>query len=111
MGTVLETAADYRGAAGCARERAALCDHGRGRARSTAARRCMAYVLRELGDWDRAVELCRELYADPAPRGRHAHRRRRRARLDPRLPRRLPRGARPLLRATCTPAAACGSCR
>ena len=37
---------------------------------------CMTYVLRELGEWPRTVELCRELIADPRGR-RRAHDRRR----------------------------------
>ena len=48
---------------------------------------CMAYVLRELGDWDDAAELCEELRSPGATPGCHAGRRRR-PRRDPRVPRR-----------------------
>ena len=97
LGTALETAGDYGGAREALDHRASGSADGGADALEHVCLTCVAYVLRELGDWDAAVELCRELARATAPR-RHA-RGRRRARRDPRLPRRAPRAARPLLAA------------
>jgi DNA-binding CsgD family transcriptional regulator len=66
LGTVLETSADYEGAREALNSALSLCeasgDDGQGRGCVA----CMAYVVRELGDWSQAEELSRELTDDPA---------------------------------------------
>jgi DNA-binding CsgD family transcriptional regulator len=63
LGTVFETAGDYANAREALTSALDLCqltdDHGP----EAGCVACMAYVLRELGEWPRAVELSRELIA------------------------------------------------
>ena len=63
LGTALETAGDYGGAHEALTTAVGLCRTGDADAQEHGCLSCMAYVLRELGDWDASVELCRELAA------------------------------------------------
>jgi ATP/maltotriose-dependent transcriptional regulator MalT len=65
LGTAFETRADYEGARNALGSALDLCrtDGSAGQQEGCVA--CMAYVLRELGDWDESIDLCRELMADP----------------------------------------------
>jgi DNA-binding NarL/FixJ family response regulator len=65
LGTVLETAADYGGAQQALASAVGLCEAGG--AAEHVCLSCMAYVLRELGEWDQAAELCEELEAGSGP--------------------------------------------
>jgi len=64
LGTVLEIAADYRGAQEALDTAIALCKTGGARSSEQGCVACLAYVLRELGDWERSLALCRELNAE-----------------------------------------------
>jgi DNA-binding NarL/FixJ family response regulator len=64
LGTVHEIAADYRGAQHALDTAIALCQTAGARAGEQGCVACLAYVLRELGDWERSVALCRELGAE-----------------------------------------------
>jgi len=66
LATALETQADYAGARDALTRALDLCaiDGGEGQQQGCVA--CMAYVLRELGEWDEAAALCRQLLDDPA---------------------------------------------
>jgi DNA-binding CsgD family transcriptional regulator len=61
LGTVLETAGDYGGARDALRSALDLCELGGPAAQEHTCVACMAYVLRELGDWPGAAELARGL--------------------------------------------------
>jgi DNA-binding NarL/FixJ family response regulator len=61
LGTALEIAGDYGGARDALTTAVGFCDAGAGDGMEYTCRGCMAYVLRELGDWDSAAELSREL--------------------------------------------------
>jgi DNA-binding NarL/FixJ family response regulator len=63
LGTALETAGDYGGAHEALTTAVGLCRTGDADALEHGCLSCVAYVLRELGDWDASVELCRELQA------------------------------------------------
>ena len=63
LGTVLETGADYGGAQQALASALNLCEAGGTEEQTHVCLSCMAYVLRELGEWDRSAELCRELEA------------------------------------------------
>ena len=63
LATALETAADYRGAEGALNTAVALCRTGDAGDLEQACLSCMAYVLRELGEWDRAAELSADIIA------------------------------------------------
>ncbi len=63
LGTVLETGADYGGAQQALASALDLCEAGGTEEQTHVCLSCMAYVLRELGEWDRSAELCRELEA------------------------------------------------
>jgi ATP/maltotriose-dependent transcriptional regulator MalT len=63
LGTALETAGDYGGAHEALTTAVGLCRTGDADALQYGCLSCVAYVLRELGDWDASVELCRELQA------------------------------------------------
>ncbi len=63
LGTALEIAADYRGAQEALDTAIALCQTNGAAATEQTCVACLAYVLRELGDWERSVALCRELLA------------------------------------------------
>jgi DNA-binding CsgD family transcriptional regulator len=65
LGTVLETSADYAGAREALDSALSLCGPLDQPGPEQGCVACMAYVLRELGEWDRATELCEELNADP----------------------------------------------
>jgi ATP/maltotriose-dependent transcriptional regulator MalT len=61
LGTAHEIAGDYGGARAALDTAVGFCEAGAGdRLRDTCIG-CLAYVLRELGDWERAEELCVEL--------------------------------------------------
>jgi DNA-binding CsgD family transcriptional regulator len=66
LGTTLEIAADYEGARGALDSALGLCEATGAPAQEQVCVACMAYVLRELGDWNQAAELCDELLADPS---------------------------------------------
>ena len=63
LGTALETAGDYGGAHEALTTALGLCRTGGADALEHVCLSCVAYVLRELGDWDASVELCHELQA------------------------------------------------
>jgi DNA-binding CsgD family transcriptional regulator len=63
LGTALETSGDYGGAHEALTTAVGLCRTGDADALEHGCLSCVAYVLRELGDWDASVELCRELAA------------------------------------------------
>ena len=66
LGTALETAADYGGAREALHTAVGLCEASGEGGQEHTCLSCMAYVLRELGDWDQAAELSRELGAGSA---------------------------------------------
>jgi len=61
LGTALESAADYAGARDALDTAIGLCERSGEGSQEQGCVACMAYVLRELGDWDRAMELAGEL--------------------------------------------------
>jgi DNA-binding CsgD family transcriptional regulator/tetratricopeptide (TPR) repeat protein len=61
LGTAHEIAGDYGGARDALGAAIGLCESGQAGALQQVCLSCMAYVLRELGDWDQVVELCEEL--------------------------------------------------
>jgi DNA-binding NarL/FixJ family response regulator len=63
LGTALESAGDYGGAHEALTTAVGLCRTGDADALEHGCLSCVAYVLRELGDWDASVDLCRELRA------------------------------------------------
>ena len=63
LGTVFETAGDYANAARGADQRPRPLPADGNHEPEAGCVACMAYVLRELGEWPRAVELSRELIA------------------------------------------------
>ena len=67
LGTAMETAGDYGAAQEALVTAVGLCAATGAGGQEQACLGCMAYVLRELGDWDRAAELCRDLEAGTAP--------------------------------------------
>ncbi len=61
LGTVFETAGDYANAQGALESALDLCRISGEKGPEAGCVACMAYVLRELGEWPRALEICREL--------------------------------------------------
>jgi DNA-binding CsgD family transcriptional regulator len=61
LGTALEVAGDYAGAREALGTAIGLCELPGGGGLENTCLNCMAYVLRELGDWDQVDELCRDL--------------------------------------------------
>jgi DNA-binding CsgD family transcriptional regulator len=61
LGTACEIAGDYGGARDALATALGLCDASGADGLEYTCRSCMAYVLRELGDWESAADLCREL--------------------------------------------------
>lgn len=61
LGTAHEIAGDYGGARDALSTAVGFCETGGSDAMQQICLSCMAYVLRELGDWDRSAELCDEL--------------------------------------------------
>jgi DNA-binding CsgD family transcriptional regulator len=61
LGTAHEIAGDYGGARDALATAVDFCETGGGEGMEYTCLSCMAYVLRELGEWDRAAELCDEL--------------------------------------------------
>lgn len=61
LGTVFETAGDYASAQGALESALDLCRISGEKGPEAGCVACMAYVLRELGEWPRAVEISREL--------------------------------------------------
>ncbi|MDA0180170.1 AAA family ATPase [Solirubrobacter phytolaccae] len=66
LATAMETAADYGGAREALSAAVALCEVSGASGQEQTCLSCMAYVLRELGDWDQAATLCQELGAGTA---------------------------------------------
>ncbi len=66
LATALESAADYGGAREALHTAVGLCEASGAAGQEHTCLSCMAYVLRELGDWDQAAELSRELGAGSA---------------------------------------------
>jgi DNA-binding CsgD family transcriptional regulator len=64
LSVVLYDAADFRGAEEVLETALGLCDASPDAGVESACLSCMAYVLRERGEWQRAGEMCRELIAD-----------------------------------------------
>ena len=65
LGTAREIAGDYTGARDALGMALGLCD-ATGESLHQTCLSCMAYILRELGEWDQALELCRDLIAPGA---------------------------------------------
>ena len=61
LGTVFETAGDYASAQGALESALDLCRISGDTGPEAGCVACMAYVLRELGEWPRSLEICREL--------------------------------------------------
>ncbi len=66
LATALETAADYDGARAALGTAVSLCEASGAAGQEQVCLNCMAYVLRELGDWEQSEQLCRELGAGTA---------------------------------------------
>jgi len=66
LGTAHEVAGDYAGAREALGTAIGLCQRTDADALEEVCLSCMAYVLRELGDWDQVVELCGDLIAPDA---------------------------------------------
>jgi DNA-binding NarL/FixJ family response regulator len=66
LGTASEARADYGGAREALASALDLCAVDGGSSQQQGCVACMAYVLRELGEWDESAALCRDLLADPA---------------------------------------------
>jgi DNA-binding NarL/FixJ family response regulator len=64
LGTVHEQAADYGAAVEAMETAIGLCNSAGADDKERVCFECMAYLLRELGDWERAKELCLQLEAD-----------------------------------------------
>jgi len=63
LGTVFETAGDYANARAALTSALDLCEMTDDHEPEAGCVACMAYVLRELGEWPRTIELCKELIA------------------------------------------------
>jgi len=63
LGTAHEIAGNYGGARDALGAAIGLCESGQAGDLQQVCLSCMAYVLRELGDWDKVVELCEGLIA------------------------------------------------
>jgi predicted ATPase/DNA-binding NarL/FixJ family response regulator len=61
LGTAREIAGDYGGAHDALATAVSFCETDTGGSTEYTCLSCMAYVLRELGDWERAAELCEDL--------------------------------------------------
>lgn len=61
LGTAHEIAGDYGGARDALSTAVGFCETEGGEGMEYVCLSCMAYVLRELGDWERSAELCSEL--------------------------------------------------
>ena len=66
LATAMESAADYDGARTALNTAVGLCEATGASGQEHTCLSCMAYVLRELGDWDEASTLCRDLGAGSA---------------------------------------------
>jgi DNA-binding CsgD family transcriptional regulator len=66
MGTALEVAGDYGGAREALGTAIGLCERSGAGGLEQTCLSCMAYVLRELGDWDQVEELCEGLITPDA---------------------------------------------
>lgn len=66
LGSAYEIAGDYREARDALTTALGLCDARQDVGLDAVCRSCLAYVLRELGTWDEAEVLCRELLASGA---------------------------------------------
>lgn len=69
LGTAREVAGDYEGAADALGFALGFCEAGGEGALEHVCLSCMAYVLRELGDWDEVESLCRRLISPDAGPG------------------------------------------
>ncbi|HEX6027197.1 MAG TPA: response regulator transcription factor, partial [Solirubrobacter sp.] len=67
LGTALEVAADYGGARQALATAVGLCEATGADGQEHTCLSCLAYVLRELGDWNEAEALSRELGAGSGP--------------------------------------------
>lgn len=68
LGTAHEIAGDYGSARDALATALGFCETGGGAAMEYTCLSCLAYVLRELGDWDRASDLAVQLRPDGADR-------------------------------------------
>ena len=69
LGMVLDLGADHRGAIDAFTTAFDFCQAHGVSGRAEVCLGCLAYVLRKTGEWDRVVEICREVIAaDEAPR-------------------------------------------
>jgi DNA-binding CsgD family transcriptional regulator len=67
LGTAREITGDYPGAADALGMAIGVCEASGADALQQVCLSCMAYVLRELGDWDEVDRLCERLILDDAP--------------------------------------------
>lgn len=70
LGTVLEVAADYPGAQAALATAVSLCRADGIAALEHTCLACVAYVVREMGEWDESAGLCRDLHAQGGGAGR-----------------------------------------
>ncbi len=70
LGTTLEVAADYVGAEAALETAVGLCRTDGAASLEHTCLGCVAYVVRELGDWQRAEEVCRDLLRQGGGAGR-----------------------------------------
>ena len=66
LGTAHEIAGDYASSRDALTTAIGFCETDGGEGMEYTCVSCLAYVLRELGDWDRSAELCEELRKDGA---------------------------------------------
>jgi ATP/maltotriose-dependent transcriptional regulator MalT len=66
FGTVLEAGASYRDAQDAMEKAFDLCQASGASETERVCLECMAYLLRELGEWDRCAKLCEKLTEEPA---------------------------------------------
>ena len=70
LGTTLEAAADYVGAEAALETAVGLCRTDGAASLEHTCLGCVAYVVRELGDWQRAEDVCRDLLRQGGGAGR-----------------------------------------
>ncbi len=70
LGTTLEVAADYVGAEAALETAVGLCRTDGAASLEHTCLGCVAYVVRELGDWQRAEDVCRDLLRQGGGAGR-----------------------------------------
>jgi DNA-binding CsgD family transcriptional regulator len=67
LGTVLEAGADYGPARDALETAIGLCRTAQATEQEHTCIECMTYLLRELGEWSRSVELCKQMSGEDTP--------------------------------------------